>query len=98
MNSVDSEGKTFDAGLPVSPPRNSRSAKLNDWQRFFLDRLDHLTRLERELADQPEVDADQRKLLSKAVYSTFLDCQSQGVGGDALQRIASQSATHPSTN
>lgn len=96
-NQAQSEGGTF---TPMAEqPAGRRSAqvtKLTEWQQFFLLRLDYLLELQREnrAPDEPS-----SLLLSKAVYSTYLDCQAQGVGEQALQRIgASGTSGVPSAN
>ena len=96
MNSVDPEGAAFS---PVPQEggsrRRSSSAKLTDWQRFFLARLDYLLDVQRR---NPPAEADQASLLSRAVYSTYLDCQTQGVGDEAQQRISATGTAEPSAN
>ncbi|HEY8692302.1 MAG TPA: hypothetical protein VIR57_06125 [Chloroflexota bacterium] len=96
MNSVDPEGLAFS---PAPSERGARkrgsTSKLTDWQRFFLMRLEYLLDVQR---GNPPAEADQASLMSKAVYSTFLDCQTQGVGDEALQRIAASSSAQPSAN
>jgi hypothetical protein len=96
MNTVDPEGAAFSpAPHERAPRRRSDSAKLTDWQRFFLTRLDYLLDVQHR---NPPAEADQASLLSKAVYSTYLDCQTQGVGGEALQRISAGGPAEPSAN
>ena len=96
MNTVDPEGFAFSA--PGDRPRGKRPSTgklLTDWQRFFLERLDYLLGAQR---GNPPAEAAQASLLSKAVYSTYLDCQSQGVGDEAQQRIAASGSAAPSAN
>ena len=96
MNSVDPEGFAF---TPAPGERGARkrgsTSKLTDWQRFFLTRLEYLLEVQRQ---NPPAEADHVSLVSKAVYSTYLDCQTQGVGDEALQRIAASGPAQPSAN
>jgi hypothetical protein len=85
------------APAPIRRPRTKPATQrqLTDWQRFFLDRLGYLLQEQRQ---DREVTPEQKLLLSKAVYSTYLDCQSQGVGDEALRLITAASAAKPSAN
>ncbi|HEX6511633.1 MAG TPA: hypothetical protein VF157_04995 [Chloroflexota bacterium] len=95
VNSVEQEGSAFTPAPRGRAPRKQPSAsKLTEWQRFFLSRLDYMLQ-QRQPADQ---DAGQATLLSKAIYSTYLDCQSQGIGDEALQRISASGSNAPSAN
>ncbi len=79
-----------------SPRKPAEASRLTEWQRFFLTRLDYLLELQRENRAE---DAAGASLVSKSVYSTYLDCQAQGVGEEALQRIgASGTSGAPSAN
>src|SRR6478672_6778557 len=91
-NSVEPEGATI---TPAAPRKQARANKLTEWQSFFLDRLDHLLALQRQASAGGEAP---NQLLSKAVYSTYLDCQTQGVGEEAQQRIAATGSSAPSAN
>jgi len=98
-NRVDSgpvESPTL-AAAPVRQPRRKSAAQrqLSDWQRFFLDRLEYLLHEQRQ---DREATPAQKTLLSKAVYSTYIDCQGQGVGDEALQLITAAGAAQPSAN
>src|SRR5438045_222523 len=73
--------------------RPAPGPSLTEWQRFFLTRLEHLLQVQRE--GTPPDDAH-GTLLTRAVYSTYLDCQSQGVGEEALQRLGASG--QPSAN
>ncbi|HLY65749.1 MAG TPA: hypothetical protein VKU60_09470 [Chloroflexota bacterium] len=96
MKSVEPEGTSFTpAPQPARAPKRSSHSKLTEWQRFFLTRLDYLLSVQRS---GQEAEAALAQLLSKAVYSTYLDCQTQGVGDEALQRITAGSASTPSAN
>jgi hypothetical protein len=78
----------------ATPPASI--SRLTEWQRFFLERLDYMLELQRENRAPDEASGT---LLSKSVYSTYLDCQAQGVGEEALQRLGASGATGaPSTN
>jgi hypothetical protein len=95
--SVEPEGTAFTAPADRTPARKrSHSSKLTEWQRFFLSRLDHLLDVQREKRADDEASST---LMSKALYSTYLDCQTQGVGEEALQRIgANGTSGEPSAN
>ena len=95
MNNTD-----FESSIVETPtkPTTRRSAKLTDWQQFFLDRLDTLLQHQFELQQQPEATEEQQQLLSRAIYSTFLDCQSEGVTELALQKLAARGSHGPSAN
>ncbi|MBV8084949.1 MAG: hypothetical protein JO247_09045 [Chloroflexi bacterium] len=85
---------------PATPVRRQRAKgpserQLSDWQRFFLDRLGYL--LQEQRSDREATEA-QKLLLSRAVYSTYLDCQAQNVGDEALKLITAASAAKPSAN
>ena len=87
------EGAAFSTD-PSQQPANP--SQLTEWQRFLLGRLDYLLELQREGRAPDEASGT---LVSKAVYSTYLDCQTQGIGEEALQRIgASGSTGEPSAN
>jgi len=95
MNSVEPEGFSLhEAPEAASHPKRRSTSKLTEWQRFFLERLDSLLARQRENSAPDEAS---NTLLSKAVYSTYLDCQTQGVGDEALQHIAGNSGA-PSAN
>jgi hypothetical protein len=93
-DSVEPQGLSVNEAPRVRASKRPSTSKLTEWQRFFLDRLDHLLSVQR---DSPEIDQPTSTLLSKAVYSTYLDCQAQGVGDEALQRVAANPAA-PSAN
>jgi hypothetical protein len=96
MNPVEQEGSAFVQATSVSAPRKRRTgSKLTEWQSFFLERLEYLLGVQH---DNRAADEAQNSLVSKAVYSTYLDCQSQGVGDEALKRITASTAGTPSAN
>src|SRR5690242_6826545 len=93
-NSVEHESSPFTPAAPAPRGRKRPEAgKLTEWQGFFLERLEHLLGAQRENRAAGEA---QSSLLSKAVYSTYLDCQEQGVGDEALQRITDAGSATPS--
>ena len=97
-NSVESEGTTFTPGiLPVGvrPAKRGSASKLGEWQSFFLGRLEFLLNRQHEGG---EIDPAMAALLSKAVYSTYLDCQAQGVGERAAEVLAVHAGSRPSAN
>lgn len=59
-------------------------------QLFFLTRLSWLVRQRRELNNTLDESDWRRKLLDKALYSTYLDCASEGVGDEAKSLLAQQ--------
>lgn len=59
-------------------------------QLFFLTRLSWLIRQRRELINTLDESDWRQKLLNKALYSTFLDCQEEGVGDEAKSLLAQQ--------
>ncbi|MBM2811273.1 MAG: hypothetical protein HW416_2032 [Chloroflexi bacterium] len=59
-------------------------------QLFFLTRLSWLIRQRRELINTLDETDGRQKLLNKALYSTFLDCQEEGVGDEAKSLLAQQ--------
>ncbi|HUZ77455.1 MAG TPA: hypothetical protein VMV93_07755 [Chloroflexota bacterium] len=73
-------------------------SELTDWQRFFLERLDVVLNRQAAAVHDEATTEEQRKLLSKTVYSTLLDCQQQGVTELALKRIAGQTTESCSAN
>ncbi|MGH2365197.1 MAG: hypothetical protein ACRDGF_04700 [Chloroflexota bacterium] len=74
------------------------SSELSDWQRFFLERLNVVLNRQAAASRDETTTDEQRKLLSKTVYSTLLDCQQQGVTELALKRIAGQTTESCSAN
>ena len=88
-DSIDSPARV------IKPARRRASSKLTEWQSFFLSRLEALVERQRE---SPEQDPALQVLLSKAIYSTYLDCQTEGVGDAASQVLAAGSQTSPSAN
>jgi len=91
-NSTDSLGSQAPV---IKPARRRASNKLTEWQSFFLSRLEAMVERQRESGEQ---DAALQVLLSKAIYSTYLDCQTEGIGDAASQVLAAGSQTGPSTN
>ena len=74
---------------PGAPPQ----AGLRSYSRtqlFFLTRISWLMRQRRELMNTLEPADWRRRLLDKALYSTFLDCQEEGVGDEAKGLLAQQ--------
>lgn len=96
MNSVESEGSAFNP-VPVgaTPAKRASTTTLGEWQAFFLARLEYLLLRQHESGDS---DPAMAGLLSKAVYSTYLDCQAQGVGEDASQVLSAHGTPGPSAN
>jgi hypothetical protein len=61
-----------------------RSPPLAELQRFFLGRLDRLVALQ----GMARPGSDAERLLPRAIYSTYADRVSLGVGAQARERIA----------
>ncbi len=61
-------------------------------QQLFLKRLVVLLEKRRQLELQPTADEDQKKLLNKALYSTFIDCVELGTGDVARSLLQSPGA------
>jgi hypothetical protein len=59
-------------------------------QLFFLTRLSWLVRQRRELINTLETTDWRRRLLDKALYSTFMDCNREGVGEESKGLLAQQ--------
>lgn len=59
-------------------------------QLFLLTRLASLIRQRREYINMLDPSDWKRKLLDKALYSTYLDCVEQGVGDEAKSLLAQQ--------
>lgn len=59
-------------------------------QLFFMTRLASLVKQRRELVNTLDASDWRRKLLDKALYSTFLDCFEEGVGDEAKGLLAQQ--------
>ena len=57
-------------------------------QMFFLLRLGRLLRLRQNVANPPEVAEWLVRLLGKAIYSTYRDCVTIGLGDDARELFA----------
>ena len=99
MNSTDIEPTVPEVQKPEVPARKRQKAgQLTEWQRFFLARLDTLLERQREALSQPGGNPEEQSMLSRSIYSTYLDCQSEGVVAEALRRIAASSPSKPSAN
>jgi hypothetical protein len=59
-------------------------------QLFLLTRLASLVRQRREFINMLDAGDWKRRLLDKALYSTYLDCVEQGVGDEAKGLLAQQ--------
>jgi hypothetical protein len=75
---------------PGAPPQTGGLRSYSPTQLFFLTRLSWLIRQRRELMNTLEPADWRRRLLDKALYSTFLDCQEEGVGDEAKSLLAQQ--------
>lgn len=77
-----------------SPSARVQSGGLRSYtptQLFFLTRLTGLVRQRRELINTLDQNDFRRKLLDKALYSTFMDCTEEGLADEAKNLLAQQS-------
>ena len=77
MSRSDLSG-SLDSGTTASFGRRYTSVQL-----LFLRRLMVLLEKRRQLESQPSPDDDQKRMLNKALYSTFVDCVDLGTGEEA---------------
>lgn len=75
---------------PGAPTQAGGLRSYSPTQLFFLTRLSWLIRQRRELMNTLEPADWRRRLLAKALYSTFLSCQEEGVGDEAKGLLAQQ--------
>lgn len=80
-------------GDPLKPADTARqgyqrdlgdSHRYTEWQRFFLNRLEALLRLQAQAAGSDEMGS---RLIRKAIYSTLGDCTALGVGDEAAAMV-----------
>ncbi len=64
-------------------PAPSRTAGRSELQEHFLERLTQLVALREEQLKSDASDKEALRLLSRALYSTYMDCVSVGVGNEA---------------
>jgi hypothetical protein len=62
---------------------------------FFLARLERLCHLEERFVSPPDVVVDPRRLVSKAIFSTYYDCVVLGRKVAADRLLATRRATAP---
>lgn len=62
------------------------------WAPFFLARLERLCHLEERLASPPGVLPDPRRLVNKAIFSTYCACVQYGVKAEAERLLTAQLA------
>jgi hypothetical protein len=87
MDNMANERNVNPVGTPV---QGGGLRSYSPTQLFFLTRLSWLIRQRRELINTLDVNDWRLKLLNKALYSTFLDCQEEGVGDEAKSLLAQQ--------
>lgn len=75
---------------PAAPVHSGGLRSYSPTQLFFLTRLSWLIRQRRELINTLDASDWRRKLLDKALYSTFLDCRDEGVEDEAKSLLAQQ--------
>jgi len=76
---------------PTAPAHTGGLRSYTPTQLFFLTRLTGLVRQRRELVNTLEQNDWRRKLLDKALYSTFMDCSEEGLAEEAKNLLAHQS-------
>jgi hypothetical protein len=76
---------------PSAPVQSSGLRSYTPTQLFFLTRLTGLVRQRRELINTLDQNDFRRKLLDKALYSTFMDCTEEGLADEAKNLLAQQS-------
>ena len=69
---------------------NSGLKSYSPTQLFFLMRLSYLQRQRRECVNVLDTNDWRMRLLNKALYSTFQDCQAAGVGEEAKLLLGQQ--------
>jgi hypothetical protein len=82
------------ASLPLGLPQGS-GANLKSYsptQLFFLMRLSYLQRQRRDTQNLMDATDWRMRLINKALYSTFRDCEEQGVGQEARLLMTQQGA------
>lgn len=92
--------------MPADPVMNARNSQLrlpqgtgshlksySPTQLHFLMRLSHLQRLRRESVNLFEATSWQMRLVNKALYSTYRDCEDLGLGEEAKLLMAQQTQT-----
>ena len=79
-----------ESNSPSAPVQAGGLRSYTPTQLFFMTRLSWLIRQRRELINTLDQTAWQRRLLDKALYSTFLDCTEEGVGDEAKNLLAQQ--------
>jgi hypothetical protein len=77
MSKSDLSG-SLDSGTTASFGR-----RYTPLQQLFLKRLMVLLDKRRQLESQPAADDGQKRMLNKALYSTFVDCVDLGTGDEA---------------
>lgn len=70
-------------GLAQGGMSNSSLKSYSPTQLFFLMRLSYLQRQRRECVNVLDTNDWRMRLLNKALYSTYQDCVSAGVAGEA---------------
>ncbi len=76
-----------------SPVQTGGLRSYTPTQLFFMTRLSWLIRQRRELINTLDASDWRRRLLDKALYSTFMDCNREGVGDEAKSLLAQQAQT-----
>jgi hypothetical protein len=72
------------AAGPVAPAPEAVSRE-ERWRRFFLGRLEYLIQLRDGL--RGPLSPERERLVKRALYSTYRDCLSLGVGDEARARL-----------
>lgn len=85
---VSSGSTSVPLGLPQGTGSNLKS--YTPTQLFFLMRLSYLQRQKRETQNVLDGGDWRMRLINKALYSTFRDCEEQSVGQEAKLLMAQQ--------
>ena len=92
---MEATPRTFGPASTVSWPSSDRgTGSYTVWQSLFLRRLNRLVLLQRQLSEQATPNDWERRLLSRAIYSTYCDCLAQNIADDARQALRQDSCKH----
>lgn len=85
-------GSTNPSSLPLRLPQGSAAGlkSYSPTQLHFLMQLSHLQKQRRETVNVLEQTDWRMRLINKALYSTFCDCEELGVGQEARLLMAQQ--------
>ena len=78
----------------LAPVQTGALRSYSPTQLFFLTRMASLVKQRRELINTLDSSDYRAKLLNKALYSTFLDCEEEGIGSEAKNLLAQSQDTN----